>query len=107
MAAEAPPAVEYGSRVQIVSAGAGADWHIGVVGRVGACLAVMVARGDDSTAFVAIPLEEVTRLRVSERRPLPSPAGGEKAAEPAAEADAWTEVAVGRLRDPHGNCTPF
>lgn len=105
--AETTPSVEYGSRVQVVSARVGEDWHSGVVGRVGACLAVMVARGDDSTAFVAIPFGDVTRLRVSDARPSPSPASGGQAADVAPRPDAWTEIPAGPLRAAYGNCTPF
>lgn len=86
------PAIEYGTRVQVVSPRLGTAWHTGVVGRVGACLAVMIPDGENPTHFTVVRFDEATRLRVAEGR---------------ASATRWTEVPVAPLRERHAGCTPF
>lgn len=101
-AAEATPTIAYGTRVQVITPKLGDGWHEGLVGKVGACLAVMVAREGERVSFDAFRFDQITRLRVHQGQSAPA---GAAQANPAA--GDWTEVPVAPLRALHGDCTPF
>jgi hypothetical protein len=110
-AAAPAPQPAYGARVQIMSPRLGTGWHTGVVGRVGACLAVMIQReGGESPAFTAVRFDEVDRLRMSSRYDgRPDAAGRPAEYRPGLDTtgERWIEVAVQPLRARYGDCTPF
>lgn len=101
-AAAAEPTIAYGSRVQVISPRLGEGWREGVVGKVGDCLAVMVAREGSRASFDGLRFDQITRLRVHQGQPTPVGAAQANAA-----GDRWTEVPVAPLRARHGDCTPF
>lgn len=100
--AGAAPTIAYGTRVQVISPTLGEGWREGVVGKVGECLAVMVAREGTQVSFRGLRFDQITRLRVDQGQSAPAGAAQANAA-----AGGWTEVPVAPLRAQHGDCTPF
>ena len=104
--------VAYGARVRVMAPRLEPGWHSGVVGRVGSCLAVMVPQreGNRVAGYAAIPLGDVTRLRLSGRYDGRMGTSG-KAVEyrPGMDTvgEAWIEVPVEPLRRRHAECSPF
>lgn len=111
LAAGAQPRVEYGARVRVVAPAAGPGWHAGLVGRVGACLAVMVPRDPDhSASFHALRFAEIDSLRISTRYPgTPDARGRARLYRAGADTvgEGWADVPVAPLRARYARCTPF